>query len=121
MSKFLAVFIGGGMGSCLRYALSLWISTPKSGFPMATLAANLLSCCVLGLSIRFLVPKQLIAESWKLLVLVGFCGGFSTFSTFSRETFVFLQQGNWLQLMAYLGASIIGCWAVLWGVEGVKF
>jgi len=121
MTNFLAVFVGGGLGSCLRYALSLWIITPKSGFPMATLAANLLSCCVLGLSVRYLLPKQVIAESWKLMVLVGFCGGFSTFSTFSRETFLLIQQGSWLQVLAYVGVSLLGCLAVLWGVEGMKY
>ncbi len=120
MNSWIAVFIGGGIGSCCRYGLSLGIGVHRSGFPYATLLANVLSCIVLGLSARYLLPKVQIQEEWKLMVMVGFCGGFSTFSTFSRESYLLIQQGSYLQTFAYIGISILSCLFILWGIENGK-
>ncbi|MEM6628593.1 MAG: fluoride efflux transporter CrcB [Bacteroidota bacterium] len=121
MSNWIAVFLGGGLGSCCRYALSLWFPPKPLSFPFATLAANVLSCVVLGLAARYFLPKVPLHESWKLLVMVGFCGGFSTFSTFSRESLLLMQQGAALQAAFYILLSISSCIFLLWGIDQVKF
>ena len=120
MNNWIAVFVGGGLGSCCRYALALGIGTPRSGFPYGTLLANVLSCVVLGLAARYMLPKIHIHEGWKLLVMVGFCGGFSTFSTFSRESYTLIHQGHYLQAFLYIGISMAACLFILWGIEGAK-
>ena len=113
MNPFLAVFIGGGLGSILRYALSLWLGKHSSGFPTATFAANVLSCVVLAVVWLYVEKHVNLDEGLKLLVLVGFCGGFSTFSTFSLETFRLLEEGKMLLASVYVLSSVAACLAVL--------
>ena len=112
MKEWLAVFIGGGVGSLCRYALSRWIPPATSGFPWATLLANILSCTVLGVVFFYFIQKQNFPDNFKLLILVGFCGGFSTFSTFSFETLQLIQKGQWLLALCYVGISVLSCLGV---------
>jgi len=113
MNHFLAIFIGGGIGSMLRYALSLWLGKHSSGFPTATFAANVLSCLVLGLAWIYLEKHVSLDSGLKLMILVGFCGGFSTFSTFSLETFKLLEEGKLAIAFLYVILSVIACLVVL--------
>ena len=96
MNHFLLVFIGGGLGSVSRYAVSLMMKSFGNGtFPIATLTANAASSFILGLVLGQLSGKQDPASGYMMLFLaVGFCGGFSTFSTFSFETLELLKSGN---------------------------
>ncbi len=95
--KFLLIFLGGGTGSCLRYLLTLLFHTP-----FATLTANVLGCLIIG------ALSSLISNAeWKLLLVTGFCGGFTTFSTFSNETTAMLRSGDTIQAVSYIAASII--------------
>ena len=99
------VFIGGGAGSLARYGIGqLSLKFYKSDFPLGTLLANFLACLVLGLTIYILKDKLTQMEWVKYLVLIGFCGGFSTFSTFSMETLKLFQQD--LILMGILNILI---------------
>lgn len=107
--NLLAVFVGGGVGSVLRYAISYWVGAHASGFPTATLLANFLSCIVLGLGWFFFAEALNLNMAYKLMVLVGFCGGFSTFSTFSLETLKLLQAGQWALAALYVAFSILLC------------
>ena len=109
MKALLLVFIGGGTGSCLRYALSKWFNQAGQLMPYGTLLANILSCMVLGFAAYLYASKYAESDWLKLLVLVGFCGGFSTFSTFSNEIFQFMKAGNQSSMVAYLLASLILC------------
>lgn len=100
----------------LRYSISLWLGTHASGFPIGTFVANLISCVVLGWGWFYLSEQLNLDPSYKLLILVGFCGGFSTFSTFSLETLRLLQAGEIWTAMLYVAFSILVCVLVLFGV-----
>ena len=109
MNNLLAVFIGGGLGSLVRYGLSQWLGTHASGFPIGTFCANVLSCIVLGWGWIYFSEQINLNVAYKLLILVGFCGGFSTFSTFSLETFRLLQNGQLGVASLYVIFSILMC------------
>jgi CrcB protein len=111
--NFLAVFIGGGMGSIIRFAISKALPTSEGGFPFATLTANALSCVVLGLAWMYFSQKTDFSPAVRSLIMVGFCGGFSTFSTFSLETLKLIQAGEFLTAATYITLSVLICVAIL--------
>ena len=113
MNSLVAVFIGGGLGSVFRYLLSLQIKNLNwIELPIATLGANILSTLILGLVALTLKPTM--TSQWPILLLtVGFCGGFSTFSTFSLETFQLLKNGQLAWAAANVVFSILACLSIL--------
>ena len=109
---WLAVFIGGGLGSLARFGVGkLTAMFWTSSFPMGTLLANVLSCVILGI-VAYKIPN--LNSFNKSLILIGFCGGFSTFSTFSNETLMLMKQNEWLFVIANVVLSISACLFVLW-------
>ncbi|MEX1003520.1 MAG: fluoride efflux transporter CrcB [Crocinitomicaceae bacterium] len=87
------VFIGGGLGSVARFLTGiLSLRFYKGEFPIGTLLANFLACLILGITLFYLKDKLMQTEWVKYLVIIGFCGGFSTFSTFSIETLKLFQD-----------------------------
>ncbi len=102
------VFIGGGTGSLCRFALAR-LMPYQGGFPWATLAANLVSCIVLGSLIGWFLKSENHSQLYVFFWTAGFCGGFSTFSTFSAETFQLLQQGDWATALINIVASLVIC------------
>ena len=111
--NFLLVFIGGGIGSVLRYAVGLCIGA--AAFPWATFAVNVGGSFAIGLfggwSERFGW-----SEAVRLALTVGLCGGFTTFSTFSKESLALVQSGRWCAFVAYaIGSMTIGLAAVALG------
>lgn len=107
------VFVGGGLGSLCRYGIARLMTSYKLDFPLATFIANAISCIILGYLIG-LTLKDGLSENAKLLLMTGFCGGFSTFSTFSAESFQLLQNGNTTTALLYIGASIAVCLVCIW-------
>ena len=108
MMKLLLVFVGGGLGSLARWGLGVTLSDRFPSFPWATLTANFLACLVLGF-VMALVMKRGGGSSMALFWMMGFCGGFSTFSTFTAEWFKLMQEGHWLLCLGYIFGSLMVC------------
>ena len=116
MNNLVAVFIGGGAGSLARYGVSMLVVklAPKAIFPLATLVSNVASCLIFSLVLLFVSEKASVSFPLRLLLLTGFCGGFSTFSAFSYETAELLRSGNITYAAANILLSLICCFAVIW-------
>ena len=113
LSKVLIVFLGGGLGSVLRYLLSDSIARGLTLKPFwATLVVNIIGCFLIGVA-SGLIRQDSLA---KYLFITGFCGGFTTFSTFSAENVHLWQQGQYFQLLLYIFLSLfVGFLAVIAG------
>jgi len=107
--NYILVFIGGGLGSVLRFVIAMFISKTSLSLPLATLSSNVLSCFIFGIFISFYHEKNLIPDNYRHLVLIGICGGLSTFSTFSYETFELLKQGMTGWALLNISISCILC------------
>lgn len=94
MKEILLVFLGGGLGSIARFLIAKTYAAWNLTFPFATLTANFLSCIVFGLIIMLGADKINLNPTIKLLMLTGFCGGFSTYSSFTFETVELFKTGN---------------------------
>lgn len=106
MTNFLAVGIGGALGSMLRYFISLVV---RFHFPWATLVANLAGSAILGFLAGSAFFMSEVRPTIRLMLMVGFCGGFTTFSTFSFQTFDLLQNGRILEAAGNILLNIAGC------------
>jgi len=102
--SILAVALGAALGALLRWQLGAKFNSVFPTVPPGTLAANLFGAYVIGLGIAFFATFPAISPEWRLLVITGFCGGLTTFSTFSAEIATLLQQG---QMMWALGAVTV--------------
>ncbi len=116
MNPYLLVFIGGGFGSAARLGISAFMNRYiNSIFPWGTLCVNIISSFILGLLMASLMFKvQASSEQQRLLIGVGFCGGLSTFSTFSLELFNLLKTENYFLAATTILASVIACLIAIW-------
>ena len=109
LRSFLAVGIGGILGAICRYSLSLALPNTEI-YPITTLFINLLGCfCLAWLFTSFIKRTPIV-----LGVGTGFCGAFTTFSTFSLETLLLLENSEWLQAVLYVTVSVLGGLACTW-------
>ena len=115
MIEILAVFIGGGLGCLARFGVSNAITILiSSSLPVATLVSNIASCLIFGAGFYFFPEKMADNSTFRLLLITGFCGGFSTFSSFSFETLELFRNGNIFYGIANISVSIILCSAILY-------
>jgi fluoride exporter len=120
--SIVAISVGSSLGALLRWWLGTRLNASFPAIPPGTLAANLIGGYIVGVAVAFFATYTAIAPEWRLLVITGFCGGLTTFSTFSAEVVTLLQQGrgSWaLAAMAtHLGGSLLmtlaGIGTVVW-------
>ncbi len=119
MTKLLLIALGGSAGAVLRYLLAGWGQRLTSGpFPLGTLLVNLIGCLVMGFLVGVLTGPLLVREEYRLALLVGFVGSFTTFSTFGYETLALLQDREWGGAALNVAVSnVVGIAAVLAGMR----
>ncbi len=110
---FFLVGVGGALGSMARYGVSL--ALPSVGFPYATLAVNVIGCFCIGLAMPSVERAATLSPELRVLVIVGFLGGFTTFSAFGQETLALLRIGGGLALLNVAANLLLGVGAVVLG------
>ena len=117
----LLVFLGGGLGSLLRYIISKSFNNYFQHFYLGTFLVNIIGCLIIGLVLGISYKNNLLSQNQTLLLTTGFCGGFTTFSTFAYENHVFLKSGDFTSFAFYTIASfVVGFLAVFAGIYIVK-
>jgi fluoride exporter len=115
IKQVLLVGLGGGFGSIFRYLTSVLTEKFYSGtYPLATFIANILGCFIIGLLIGIIGHHSQANQNLKLLLVTGFCGGYTTFSTFASENITLLQANHSLTAILYIGTSVIAGLLAVW-------
>jgi len=117
-----AISVGASLGALLRWWLGMTLNAQFPAIPPGTLAANLIGAYVVGMAMAFFATYTAVAPEWRLLVITGFCGGLTTFSTFSAELVTLMQQGRaaWalgaaaVHLLGSVAMTFAGIGTVLW-------
>ncbi|MEM9078303.1 MAG: fluoride efflux transporter CrcB [Bacteroidota bacterium] len=122
MKQALLVFLGGGLGSMLRYLISKPLNLLHDHFYFGTFTVNILGCLLIGVIMGLASKNQMVSQQSILFFATGLCGGFTTFSAFAFEKHAFLKSGEFLPFLLYLSSSIfLGILAVALGTWLVRF
>ena len=122
MKQLLLVFLGGGIGSVLRYGMGKYLNSTQTGIPYGTFAANILGSLIIGIILGLALKNNSLSNNTVLFLATGFCGGFTTFSAFAYENHIFLKSGDFMSFALYtIGSFIIGFAAVFFGMWLIKF
>jgi fluoride exporter len=110
---YLSVALGGAAGAVLRYGLSGWLhALTGTTYPVGTLAVNVLGSFIIGLVLELSTGRFLVSPELRLLLTTGFCGGLTTFSTFSYETLTLLEEQQWAAAAGNLLLNVVVCIAI---------
>jgi CrcB protein len=117
LKTLLVIGSGSFLGGIARYLTARVVQNSfASAFPYGTMVVNLLGCLLIGLVFGMAERTNLINDEWRLFLTVGFCGGFTTFSTFANENMTLLRDGNFFYFAVYTGLSVfLGLAAVFFG------
>lgn len=123
LKAIIIVFTGSGIGGVARYGMQTWLLRLYPGiFPLGTFIVNLLGCFLIGLFYAISEKNNVLAPEWRIALTTGFCGGFTTFSTFAYENVFLLKAGNYSTLLLYIIASVLlGLTGVFAGIYTVKW
>ena len=105
MKEIALVFVGGGLGSALRLGVGKLFISSLNKFPTATFLVNMIGCLLIGLFVAYFSKSE--NSFYKLLLVTGFCGGFTTFSTFSNESIILLKNNQFTLAIIYILSSLI--------------
>ncbi|MBQ8544487.1 MAG: fluoride efflux transporter CrcB [Alistipes sp.] len=115
MKMMLLAGVGGFVGTCLRYLTGrlchLW---SLGGFPLGTFVVNVVGCFVIGALLGLAEQRNLLSPTMNVMLVTGFCGGFTTFSSFADDIFLLMQQRSWMLLTLYAGMSLVLGVAMVW-------
>ena len=116
MKSFLLVFLGGGLGSGLRYLVTIAMNQYSKVLPFGTFAVNMIGCLVIGLVLGYAQKENTLTSNQTLLLATGFCGGFTTFSAFASENLELIRNGELFNFSIYaIGSVFIGMLLILIG------
>lgn len=104
----IAIAIGSVLGGLMRWGLGIRLNTLFPDVPPGTLAANMIAGYIVGIALAFFAQAPGLSPEWRLLVITGFCGGLSTFSTFSAEIVALLQRGQYALALGAIAIHVIG-------------
>lgn len=117
MKQVLLVFIGGGTGSAARYLISKFLNLEKYQIPYGTFAVNVLGSLLIGIILGLSLKNNSLSQNTVLLLATGFCGGFTTFSSFAYEHHIMLKNGDLVNFLLYtIGSFVLGILAVFLGM-----
>lgn len=115
MRQMLAIAAGGAAGSLLRFWMSNWVhSFAERSFPYGTLVVNVLGCLLMGFLFVLFIDRLSDNPVLRAGILIGVLGGFTTFSSFSIETFNLIEQGAWVKAAANMSGSLVLCVGATW-------
>lgn len=122
MKAILIIWVGGGLGSVFRYLVQLGMSKLVTvTFPAGTFLVNITGCFVIGLLYGLANKYAALTMEWRLFLITGLCGGYTTFSSFSYESISLFRQGNYTYFILYLLLSVaVGLFATFGGMTIVK-
>lgn len=108
MKLIFYIFLGGGIGSVCRYLLTLWINRQlTTAFPTGTFVVNITGCLLIGVLYGIAIRYSWFNAEWRLFLITGICGGYTTFSAFSYEAVGLLREGNYSFFLLYVAGSVI--------------
>lgn len=112
---YLMIFIGGGLGAVSRFAMALgMVRLLGPAFPYGTLMVNVTGSFLIGLILTLLETKLMVFPYWRHLVVIGFLGGFTTFSSFSWETLALFRDGQFFLAAGNILLSVVLCLLFVW-------